>query len=67
MLPPQATKGIGATAAAKPLLDKAGVVPDAGIVPIDERCVQAAGRAAAANQAAGRLRKVSAEPQAQKN
>jgi catalase len=37
-------KAIGATAAAKPLLDKAGVEPDGGIVPIDERFVQAAGR-----------------------
>ena len=37
-------KAIGATAAAKPLLDKAGVEPEAGIVPIDERFVQAAGR-----------------------
>jgi hypothetical protein len=37
-------KAIGATEAAKPLLDKAGVEPDAGIVPIDECFVQAAGR-----------------------
>jgi hypothetical protein len=32
------------TAASKPSLAKAGVEPDEGIVPIDERFVQAAGR-----------------------
>lgn len=37
-------KAIGASAAAKPLLDKAGVEPDEGVVSIDGDFVKAAGR-----------------------
>jgi catalase len=35
-------KAIGHTAEAKPLLDKAGVEPDAGIVPLDDSFIKAA-------------------------
>jgi len=37
-------KAIGASEAAKPLLDKAGVVPDAGVIGVDDAFVKAAGR-----------------------
>ncbi|MBM3927864.1 MAG: catalase HPII, partial [Sphingomonadales bacterium] len=37
-------KAIGATAAAKPLLDKAGVEPDAGVTGLDDAFVSAAKR-----------------------
>jgi len=37
-------KGIGHTAEAKPLLDKAGVTPDDGVVPLDEAFIAAAGK-----------------------
>jgi catalase len=37
-------KAIGASAAAKPLLDKAGVTPDEGIVTLGDGFVEAAGR-----------------------
>ncbi|GAA0337146.1 hypothetical protein GCM10009087_54500 [Sphingomonas oligophenolica] len=37
-------KAIGHTPEAQPLLDKAGVVPDDGVVPLDKAFVQAAGR-----------------------
>lgn len=36
-------KAIGHTPEAKPLLDKAGVKPDAGVVPADKAFVKAAG------------------------
>ena len=35
-------KAIGASAAAKPLLDKAGVVSDDGVTPLDAKFVKAA-------------------------
>ncbi len=37
-------KAIGATDAAKPLLDKAGVVPDEGVVHLDKSFITAAGK-----------------------
>jgi len=37
-------KAIGATDAAQPLLDKAGVVPDEGVVPLDKSFIIAAGK-----------------------
>ncbi len=37
-------KAIGATAAAKPLLDKAGIQPDKGVLALDDGFVEAAGR-----------------------
>ncbi len=37
-------KAIGATDAAQPLLDKAGVVPDKGVVPLDKSFITAAGK-----------------------
>ena len=37
-------KAIGATDAAQPLLDKAGVVPDEGVVPLDKSFITAAGK-----------------------
>ena len=37
-------KAIGHTPDAKPLLDKAGVEPDAGVVPLDDGFIEAAGK-----------------------
>ena len=37
-------KAIGDTPEARPLLDKAGVKPDAGVVPLDKGFVAAAGK-----------------------
>jgi catalase len=37
-------KAIGATAESQPLLDKAGVTPDEGVVPLDAKFVKAAGK-----------------------
>ena len=37
-------KGIGCNDAAKPLLDKAGVKPDAGVTGLDKAFISAAGQ-----------------------
>jgi len=37
-------KAIGATPESKPLLDKAGVAPDAGVTPLDKSFIEAAGQ-----------------------